>query len=107
MKKILIVIFLLIFAVVLSAQSNWLGKDKFAHLTGSAFLTYWNYGVCKDIFSNSSQNSLYISISSTAALGILKEFSDLNFKQTGWSWKDLLFDLGGIPLGFVMINNLR
>lgn len=103
------VVFLLIIIAIsfsLTAQNPWLGKDKAAHFTYSAALTYWNYGVAKDYLGNSRQNSLVISVNFTALLGAAKEFSDAKIGKTGWSWPDLAYDFAGIACGMVLINNL-
>ncbi len=107
MKKILLFLIIFLLFSCLQAESQWLGKDKVMHFTGSAFLTYWNYGFSQDILENSNEESLYFSISFTALLGTSKEYSDKRSKSTGWSWPDLVYDLAGIALGVVLINNLR
>ena len=102
-----IVILLLIFLCVYSFLSadNFLGKDKVMHFTSSAFITCWNYGFSKDILSFSERKSMIISINFTGILGFGKEFSDKYIKKTKFSWKDITYDLAGIALGTVIINN--
>ena len=90
MKKIIVLFLILLFCSTISAKSNWLGKDKVMHLTGSAFITYWNYGVSHDIFRNPKNKSIVISVSLTSLLGIGKETSDKYLKKTKWSWQDLV-----------------
>jgi putative lipoprotein len=107
MKKILLFLIIFLLFSCLQAESRWLGKDKVMHLTGSVFLTYWNYGFSQDILENSNEESLYFSISFTALLGAGKEYNDKRSKFTGWSWPDMAYDLAGIALGMVLINNLR
>ncbi|HHE37720.1 MAG TPA: hypothetical protein ENL20_04010 [Candidatus Cloacimonetes bacterium] len=107
MKKIIILSLILLSFSIISAKSNWLGKDKVLHLTGSAFITYWNYGVSHDIFRNPKKNSIVISVSITSLFGIGKETSDKYVKKTKWSWHDLVYDAVGISLGMVLINNLK
>jgi len=91
----------------LPAKSKWLGKDKVLHFTGSAILTYWNYGISKDILEQSPAKSTYFAASFTLALGTAKEYSDNKLKDTGFSWHDLAYDAAGIVVGLVLINNLR
>jgi len=91
----------------LPAKSKWLGEDKVLHFTGSAFLTYWNYGINKDILEHSHKKSVYFAVSFTLALGTTKEYSDKKLKKTGFSWHDLAYDTAGILVGIVLINNLR
>ncbi len=107
MKKILLLLIIFLLFSCLQAENLWLGKDKVMHFTGSAFLTFWNYGFSQDILENSNEESLYFSISFTALLGTGKEYSDKRSKSTGWSWPDLTYNLAGIALGMVLINNLR
>ncbi len=105
MKKLIVIFFILLFCSTIQARSNWLGKDKILHLTGSAFITYWNYGISHDIFYNPKKNSIVISVSITSILGIGKETSDRYLKKSKWSWQDLVYDAAGISLGLVLINN--
>jgi putative lipoprotein len=107
MKKILLLLIIFLLFSCLQAENHWLGKDKVMHFTGSAFLTFWNYGFSQDILEISGEESLYFSISFTALLGTSKEYSDKRSKSTGWSWPDLAYNLAGITLGVVLINNLR
>ncbi len=107
MKKVLIIITIIFMVSSLSAKNKWLGKDKVLHFTGSAFLTYWNYGMSEDIIDQSPQTSRYFAVSFTLALGTAKEYSDKKLKDTGFSWHDLAYDAAGIVVGLVFINNLR
>ncbi|MBT4575205.1 MAG: hypothetical protein HOB92_01935 [Candidatus Cloacimonetes bacterium] len=107
MRRILIIIFLVLLVSSVSARNKWLGKDKVLHFTGSAFLTYWNYGLSEDILGQSSKKSTYFAASFTLALGTAKEYSDKKLKSTGFSWHDLAYDTAGIVAGLVLINNLR
>ena len=107
MKKRLFIFIFLIISSTIFAKTNWLGKDKIMHFGGSAFITYWNYGVSKDIIGNSKKESLIISISLTTLLGVSKETSDKYLKKTFWSWKDIAYDLAGITVGLILINNMR
>ena len=107
MKKYLLIIIIILLAASLPAKSKWLGEDKVLHFTGSAFLTYWNYGLNKDILGYSSEKSVYLAVSFTLVLGTAKEYSDKTHKGTGFSWHDLAYDAAGMIVGIVLINNLR
>jgi len=118
MKKYLLIIFIILLITSLQAKSKWTGKDKYMHFTGSAFLTYWNYGVSSDIMELSSDKSIYFAVSVSLALGTVKEYSDKKLKKTeivmleqiekpGFSWHDLIYDTAGILTGIILINNLR
>ncbi|MDP8268777.1 MAG: hypothetical protein P9L97_08625 [Candidatus Tenebribacter davisii] len=107
MKRYLLIIIILLIVISLPAKNKFLGEDKVLHFTGSAFLTYWNYGISRDIMGNTSNNSVYFAVSFTLALGTAKEISDKKLKDTGFSWHDLAYDTAGIIAGLVLINNLR
>lgn len=107
MKIIMIVLIFFLLCVHLNAENPWLGKDKAAHFSYSAFLTYWNYGMSKDFMQYSHRTSLIVSINLTAVLGLSKELSDLKISKSIWSWHDLVYDLAGIGCGLILINNLR
>ena len=114
MKKIFFPIIILLFFINLSAIDfnssqlyKWGGKDKVMHCVGSTFLTYWNYNFSRDILGQSHSESLIISISFTTVLGFAKESSDKHLKTTGFSWHDIAYDLAGIGLGMIIINNTR
>ncbi len=107
MKKYSFIIIIILLAASLPAKSKWLGEDKVLHFTGSAFLTYWNYGINKDILDHSHKESIYFAVSFTLALGTAKEYSDKKLKKTDFSWQDLAYDTAGVIVGIVLINNLR
>ncbi len=96
---------------VFSKNSNFIkkmkGKDKVMHFSYSALLTYYIYNFSQDIFNNSHQKSINLSISLTSTLGLSKEFSDKYIKKTKFSWYDLGYDFAGICLGLVVLNNSR
>ncbi|OQX70569.1 MAG: hypothetical protein B6D62_04440 [Candidatus Cloacimonas sp. 4484_275] len=107
MKKTIIIVILLALHFSISARTDWLGKDKVMHFAGSAFITYWNYGVSRDIMGNSKKESIYFSVSVTSILGFGKETSDKFLKKTKFSWKDIVYDIAGISAGLIIINNSR
>ena len=107
MKKYLFIIIIFLLIASLQAKSKWMGEDKVLHFTGSAFLTYWNYGMNKDILGYPAEKSVYFAVSFTLVLGTAKEYSDKKLKDTGFSWHDLAYDTAGVIVGIVLINNLR
>ncbi len=107
MKKIVILFIILILFVSLSAESKWFGKDKIMHLSSSAFLTCWSYGISNDILDRSRDDSIIFAVSFTAALGTGKEYNDKKSKKTCWNWKDIVYNIAGISLGMIIINNTR
>ncbi len=106
LNKTIIVVLILILFSSLNA-SGWTGKDKVAHFTYSAFLTYWSYGFSKNILEKNDQNSVVLSISIPLSLGFMKEYSDKKFKKTGWSWKDITYDFLGIVAGSIIIKRVK
>jgi uncharacterized protein YfiM (DUF2279 family) len=107
MRIALVVIIMLLFIFNLSAEESWIGRDKVAHFTTSAFLTYWTFGVSDKILEQSKRNSLIFSISFTSLMGIAKECSDKHIIKTSWSWRDITYDVIGIFAGIVLINNMK
>lgn len=114
MRKLLFSILLILIIAQLPAYETestklhkWTGKDKVMHFAGSAYLTYWNYNFNRDILSKSHSQSLRISVSFTTLLGFGKETSDKHLKSTGFSWYDIAYDIAGIGLGMIIINNTR
>jgi len=107
MKKYILITIIILLITSLQAKSSWTGKDKVMHFTGSAFLTYWNYGVSSDILEYSTDKSVYLAVSFSLALGTAKEYSDKKLKKTGFSWQDMVYDAAGVLVGVVLINNLR
>ena len=96
---------------IFSKDSNFVrnikGKDKIMHSSYSALLTYYIYNFSQDIYNNSHQKSINLSISLTGTLGLSKEFSDEYIKKTKFSWYDLGYDFAGICFGLIALNNLR
>lgn len=107
-KVVILTLFiLLLLSAALHARSPWLGQDKTMHFLTSAYLTYWNYGLSRDIMGQSVNSSLLFSISLTTFLGLSKEYSDKKLGSTGWSWYDLAYNGTGILFGIYLTQNLR
>ncbi|MCD4820039.1 MAG: hypothetical protein K8S23_15250 [Candidatus Cloacimonetes bacterium] len=106
MKKIAIFLIILLSFSLLNAK-QLISGDKVMHFTSSAFITCWNYGFSRDILDQNHQKSLVFAVSLTGSLGFGKEVSDKHLKKTYFSWKDITFDLAGIALGMIIINNTR
>ena len=106
MKKIAIFLIIIFAFSVLSAK-QLVANDKIMHFTSSAFMTCWNYGFSRDIMAQNHQNSIVFAVSITGSLGFAKEISDKHLKKTYFSWKDITFDLAGVALGILIIQNTR
>ena len=107
MNKLIFVVILVLLISCLPAENPWLGRDKVAHFTTSAFLTYWNFGMSRDILQVNKNNSLIFSVNITALMGISKEISDKYIVKSEWSWHDIAYDTAGILAGLIIINNVK
>ena len=105
MKKGLLFLLVIIFCNVVSA--NWFGKDKFMHLSASTVFTYWSYGISKNVLEQNSDHSAIMAASFSIKVGLFKEFNDRYIEKSNWSWPDLVYDVAGICLTFVLINNVE
>jgi uncharacterized protein YfiM (DUF2279 family) len=106
MKKMIVLIFLIIFTQILSTTPI-IQQDHVLHFAGSAFLTYWSYEFSGDVFHFSHKKSLFYSVNLTALLGIGKETSDKHIKKTKFSWKDVSANALGIVAGVIIIQQAR
>lgn len=88
------------------AQDRWTGRDKAQHFISSAFFAaagnswgehqQWSAG-------QSASFGLLFSLS----LGVGKELYDSRAGGTGWSWKDLAWDVAGASAGYALWNHVR
>jgi putative lipoprotein len=106
--KILPLLFALLTAGCASsgfANDNWLGRDKFHHfwvsglISGAATETALQNG-------NDNPESLAIAVGVTFTIGAAKEWHDCFFGTTGWSWKDLCWDIAGSLTGYALVTAL-
>ncbi|MDY6916070.1 MAG: hypothetical protein SVM86_07130 [Candidatus Cloacimonadota bacterium] len=104
MKKSLLFLLIIIFCNI--AEANWFGKDKVMHLTASSAFTYWSYGINKNVLQKNSDESAVWAAAFSLNIGLFKEYSDKYFKKTKWSWQDLVYDIAGVGITFVLINNV-
>lgn len=103
MKHILLVI-LLILSMELYSSEFW-GKDKAAHFSGSFMLTVWSSGYGGEVCGIKGNSRIYLGFGIALGAGLGKEASDLLIKQSKWNWYDLFWDAAGIGAAVVMINN--
>jgi uncharacterized protein YfiM (DUF2279 family) len=115
MKKFLLIVvaLLLVSPALLQAdlQNNkpvdsWFGKDKFAHLTASAFLYCWQYELLDKPFQLDENDLTVWSLSLTLLWGVGKELYDMTKEDNFFSYKDLAFDILGCIAGMVIISNM-
>lgn len=86
-----------------TAEDNWTGKDKVQHFVGSALLaaTGNQYGSQQN-WHRADSNSFGLMFALT--LGAGKELYDSRTQGSGWSWKDLSWDVAGAATGFALWN---
>jgi len=88
-------------------NDKWLSYDKLHHFYYSASLTGLSYLSMHYILKidNSNKNlSRVLSGCSVLSLGIIKELIDRTHSSTGFSYKDLTFDLLGVLTGLILFS---
>ena len=78
--------------------------DKAQHFMGSLISTILIYKICREPLDFQDRNSKIFSAGITLGLGISKEIYDHSRTRGMFSWRDLLADLAGIGVGFILIN---
>ncbi|RLC47553.1 MAG: hypothetical protein DRH57_03870 [Candidatus Cloacimonadota bacterium] len=104
---ILTLLFLLIISSLFAENKptdRWLSKDKAAHFSTSVFLTYWQYNFYHQPLQMKKSQSIYLSVSITGLLGLLKEVRDSRQKNNYFSYKDLIYDILGCGFGYLIIS---
>jgi len=87
-----------------SSHDPWLGKDKLDHFLTSAFLVGAAYNYNRELFSMSHKQALRFSVSFSFTIGVSKEVWDKTSKRGSPSYRDLVADLLGIGLGFLILS---
>lgn len=101
MKIWLITAVLLLSGCSHTAHDQWSGQDKAQHFIASALLT----GVGSEIAlhqGSSSARSANIGFLFSISLGAAKELWDSRVTGSGWSWKDLSWDIAGAATGYTI-----
>ena len=86
-------------------NDSWFGKDKAKHFFVSGVIA----GISTSVSENreiDSDESFLLSTGITLSIGMGKEAHDLWLSQTGWSWKDLLWDLLGALAGHFFVQGI-
>ncbi len=78
----------------------WFGKDKIDHFLTSAFLVGFAYHSSRDRFQH--QPALNFAVGFSVGIGIGKEIWDKTSRKGTPSYRDLLADLAGVGLGFLI-----
>lgn len=85
----------------------WFGKDKIDHFLTSAFLVGMAYHSSRDYFQRRHQPSLNFAVGFSIGIGIGKEIWDKTSKKGNPSYRDLLADLAGVGLGFLIYSHVK
>lgn len=85
------------------AQDRWTGQDKAQHFIASAMLSAGGnaYGQQQNWTPHRSNS---FGLMFALSLGAAKELYDSRPAGSGWSWKDLSWDLAGAATGFMLWN---
>lgn len=85
----------------------WLGKDKFDHFLASAFLTCLAYHAGRNSVALEHKNAISYASGITLSLGLGKEIWDKKSKRGHPSLCDLLADISGVALGFLICSQMK
>ena len=98
MRALLVAACLLLGGCSHFAEDDWLGKDKALHFASSAALAAAGMQMARPRPARRSPGTLRPE--RLARLGVGKEFYDSRSAGSGWSWKDLAWDLAGAAAGY-------
>lgn len=93
-------------AASVSVAAAGLERDKKQHFFVSAALGAAGAAVARDHGAPPCE-AARIGITFTVAIGAGKEFYDLNYKRTHWSWRDLFWDAAGATVGSLLASGCR
>lgn len=85
-------------------EDSWFTEDKAMHFIHSAALASTSYLATRKALNLEKDNSIYISISFTASLGVAKEVYDDKSGTGNFSIKDLLYDIAGVVTGILLVS---
>lgn len=85
----------------------WFGKDKIDHFLTSAFLVGFAYHSGREYFQYRHTSALNFSVNFSIGIGIGKEIWDKTSKKGTPSYRDLLADLAGVGLGFLIYSRAK
>ncbi|AXX04627.1 hypothetical protein C3D80_03160 [Cronobacter sakazakii] len=83
------------------AQDNWAGQDKAQHFLGSALLAAAGNEYAQRQ-GHSPDRSAAFGLMFSVSLGATKELWDSRPAGSGWSWKDLAWDIAGASAGYAV-----
>ncbi len=85
----------------------WFGKDKIDHFLASAFLVGFAYHSNRDYFQRRHVPSLNFAVGFSFGIGIGKEIWDKTSRKGTPSYRDLLADLAGVGLGYLIYSQAK
>ncbi len=87
------------------SSDQWSGKDKLQHFVGSAAIAAGAtaYAEQQNLSHAQSRN---VGLMFTVGLGVAKELYDSRRDGTGWSWKDLAWDIAGAAVGYSIYESM-
>jgi len=88
----------------ITLNDQWFSKDKMDHLLVSTFLTVGGYYFLQREQNHSHQTSTHFSLAFAFSMGMAKEIRDGFQKHNAASVKDLVADILGIGMGFMLFN---
>ncbi|MDZ7277590.1 YfiM family lipoprotein [Pantoea eucrina] len=85
------------------AQDSWTGRDKAEHYLSSALLAAAGSEISQHQHQTRDQN-LRFGFLFSLSFGVGKELYDSRSAGSGWSWKDLSWDVAGAASGVALWN---
>lgn len=82
-----------------TANDAWVGQDKIKHFAVSAGLSA---AAAQSLHGNNmpKSNRAHAAIGFSVSVGLGKELYDARAQGSGFSWKDLAYDVGGAIAGY-------
>jgi len=87
-------------------QDPWWGEDKMYHFAVAGVIGAASAKVAENHHAGPCEAAA-IGISTTFVIGAGKEWYDMKFKKTFFSWKDMVWDLAGGTLGALAVSDCR
>jgi putative lipoprotein len=103
MRALILCVVLLCSGCAHVAQDNWTGKDKAEHFLSSAVLAAAGSEISQHQHRGRGQN-LRFGFLFSLSFGAGKELYDSRSSGSGWSWKDLSYDVAGAATGIALWN---
>ena len=89
----------------LNTHRQVIGFDKIQHATVSCLLTVSGQYIMESKSGHDKNKALSYSVSSAAAIGLIKEINDVRTKGRSFSWGDMIANGIGIAVAVFIITN--